>query len=177
MARIPHKLKFLAGIAGFLLAWLWIRFPFEMRNATEHLLGISREVNPVRLHLSGEFVESNLGTSVDPGGSVTVRLIAQQYDFVPRCMLVPAGTSIHFRITSADAVHRFAIDGTGEQVEVVPGHVSEMRARFENPGEYRTPCHEFCGIGHYSMLSRVVALDRDKFPKLRPDQRVNCATP
>jgi cytochrome c oxidase subunit 2 len=29
-------------------------------------------INPARLHLSGEFVESNLGSAVEPDGSVTV---------------------------------------------------------------------------------------------------------
>ena len=43
------------------------------------------------LHLKGEFVESNLGTSVGADGKVTVRLIAQQYSFQPQCIVVPAG--------------------------------------------------------------------------------------
>ena len=42
------------------------------------------------LHLTGEFVESNLGTSVDDKGKVVVRLIAQQYSFEPSCIVVPA---------------------------------------------------------------------------------------
>jgi hypothetical protein len=42
-------------------------------------------VDPTTLHLGGEFAESNLGTAVEPNGSVTVRLIAEQYAFVPDC--------------------------------------------------------------------------------------------
>ena len=42
-----------------------------------------REVDPLSLHLAGEFVENNLGTQQEPDGSVTVRMIAQQYLFVP----------------------------------------------------------------------------------------------
>ena len=41
-------------------------------------------IDPTTLHLQGEFVESNLGTAIEPDGSVTVRIIAEQYDFVPR---------------------------------------------------------------------------------------------
>jgi len=59
------------------------------------------------LHLKGEFVESNLGTAVEPDGSVTVRIIAQQFDFVPRCIVVPADTPVKFRLTSDDVVHSF----------------------------------------------------------------------
>ena len=38
------------------------------------------DVNTV--HIKGEFVESNLGTSVGPDGKVTVRLVAQQYSYL-----------------------------------------------------------------------------------------------
>ena len=48
-------------------------------------------IDPTTLHLQGEFVESNLGTAVEPDGSVTVRIIAEQYDFVPHCVEVPVG--------------------------------------------------------------------------------------
>ena len=46
------------------------------------------DVNTV--HLKGEFVESNLGTVLEPDGKVVVRLIGQQYSFVPQCIVVPA---------------------------------------------------------------------------------------
>jgi hypothetical protein len=46
-------------------------------------------VDSLSLHLSGEFVESNLGTAREADGSITVRMIAQQYLFVPHCILVP----------------------------------------------------------------------------------------
>ena len=46
-------------------------------------------VSPTRLHLGGEFVETNLGSAVEPDGSVTVRAIGQQYSFTPQCMIVP----------------------------------------------------------------------------------------
>src|ERR1700727_3838638 len=61
--------------------------------------------DPRTLHLSGEFIESNLGSAVEPDGSVTVRAIGQQYSFTPQCILVPAGTPITLRATSADVVH------------------------------------------------------------------------
>jgi cytochrome c oxidase subunit II len=35
-------------------------------------------VSPTQLHLGGEFVETNLGSAVEPDGSVTVRAIGQQ---------------------------------------------------------------------------------------------------
>src|SRR5262249_56267027 len=54
-----------------------------------------------------EFAESKLGTAMEPDGSATVRLISEQYDFVPHCVVVPAQTPVKFRLTSADVVHGF----------------------------------------------------------------------
>ena len=63
--------------------------------------------DPKTLHLSGEFVESNLGTAVEADGSVTVRAIGQQYSFTPQCVVVPADTPVSFRATSADVFMGF----------------------------------------------------------------------
>jgi cytochrome c oxidase subunit II len=48
-------------------------------------------IDPKTLHLSGEFAEQNLGTVVGADGGVTVRAIATQFMFAPRCIVVPRG--------------------------------------------------------------------------------------
>jgi cytochrome c oxidase subunit 2 len=126
--------------------------------------------------LGGEFAESNLGAALEPDGSVTVRLIAQQYLFVPQCVTVPVGRPIRFRITSADVVHRFGVSSTDQTIEVVPGYVNESQLQFATPGVYPAPCHEFCGVGHYNMRSRIVAVAQERFPKLTPEERLTCAS-
>jgi cytochrome c oxidase subunit 2 len=131
--------------------------------------------DPVRLHLQGEFAESNLGTALEPDGSATVRLIAQQYSFVPNCALVPADTPVKFRLTSPDTIHGFLLGGTNVNTMVVPGFVSEVRTRFAAPGDYRMPCHEFCGFGHQGMWARVTVVAHEQFPKLTSLERTSCA--
>jgi cytochrome c oxidase subunit II len=134
-----------------------------------------RSVDPLSLHLTGEFVENNLGTEQEPDGSVTVRMIAEQYLFVPHCILVPAGVPVHLRITSADAVHSLAFTGTKYNVEVLPGTISEAQLQFPRPGKYNLPCHEFCGAGHYAMRSELRVVPREQFPALQPGERGTCA--
>ncbi len=133
-------------------------------------------VNPADLHLAGEFVENNLGTQQDPDGSVTVRLIAQQYLFVPHCVLVPAGVPVHVRITSADAVHTFALLGTQYAVKALPGTITEAELRFADAGDYTASCAEFCGAGHFEMRSELKVVPREQFPALGPGKRGGCAT-
>jgi len=135
----------------------------------------SHHVDPLTLHLAGEFVENNLGTQQEPDGSVTVRMIAQQYLFAPHCILIPAGAPVHLRITSADAVHSLTFNGTDYAVKVLPGTISEAQLQFPRPGDYKTTCREFCGAGHYAMRSEMKVVPRDQFPALRPDERGNCA--
>ena len=51
-------------------------------------------IDPKTLHLSGEFTEDNLGTSVEPFGQPTVRMITTQFAFVPQCVVVPANRPV-----------------------------------------------------------------------------------
>jgi len=131
-------------------------------------------IDPRTLHLAGEFVESNLGTAIEPDGSATVRLIAEQYDFVPDCVVVPAQTPVTFRLTSADVVHGFLLPNTNVNTMVVPGFVAEVRTTFAQPGEYEMPCHEFCGLGHHAMWTRVSVTPREKFADQGPLERTRC---
>jgi cytochrome c oxidase subunit II len=132
-------------------------------------------IDPLTLHLGGEFVESNLGTAIEPDGSATVRLIGEQYDFVPDCVLVPAQTPVKFRLTSADVVHGFLLPDTNVNTMVVPGFVAEVRTSFAQPGEYEMPCHEFCGLGHHAMWTRVAVVPKEQFADKGPLERTRCA--
>lgn len=133
-------------------------------------------VDPARLHLGGEFVEGNLGSAVEPDGSVTVRFITQQYSFVPDCLLVPAETRVTFRGTSPDVVHGLIVVGTNINTMLVPGYVSNIPARFSRPGEHLMPCQEFCGVGHEGMWAKVKVIDRAAFERLGAGKRrVTCA--
>ena len=148
---------------------------YQIDEPLLRLLRGSRHVDPLSLHLSGEFVENNLGTEQNGDGSVTVRMIAQQYLFIPHCILVPAGVPVHLRITSADAVHSLTFNDTSYAVKVLPGTISVAQLQFPRAGEYKTVCREFCGAGHYAMRSELKVVPRDQFPALRPEERGNCA--
>ena len=128
-------------------------------------------VDPRTLHLDGEFIESNLGSALEPDGSITVRGIGQQYSYTPSCIVVPTDTPVTFRTTSADVVHGFLITGTNINLMLVPGYVSSLRARFETQGERLMPCHEFCGMGHEGMWGRIKVVDKLAFARLAADRR------
>ncbi len=113
------------------------------------------QIDPATLAQNKEFSESNLGTSINPDGSATVRIIATQFAFVPRCIPVPQGRRVTIRVTSPDVIHGFLIAGSNANTMVVPGYVSELHTVFNAAGDHLMPCHEFCGLGHSEMWSVV----------------------
>jgi cytochrome c oxidase subunit II len=121
-------------------------------------------IDSTSLHKGGEFSETNLGTLIAPDGSAVVRVVAQQYAFIPNCVLVPADVPITMRLASADVVHGFLVQGTNVNAMVVPGYVTTVRTTFRDSGERLMPCHEFCGVGHQAMWAHVRVVAASQFP-------------
>ena len=131
-------------------------------------------IDPKTLHLSGEFAEQNLGTSVGPDGHATVRIIATQFMFVPRCIAVPRGRGVTLRLATPDVIHGILITGTNVNTMVVPGFVAQVHTQFTRSGDLLMPCHEYCGLGHSEMWATVQVLPEGAFQPDR-DGRVSCA--
>jgi cytochrome c oxidase subunit 2 len=131
-------------------------------------------IDPKTLHLSGEFAEQNLGTTVAPDGSVTTRIIATQFMFAPRCIAVPQGRRVTLRFATPDVIHGILITGTNVNTMIVPGYVAQVHTEFRSTGELLMPCHEYCGLGHSEMWANVQVLAQNEF---KPDQdgRVSCS--
>jgi cytochrome c oxidase subunit 2 len=127
------------------------------------------------VHIKGEFVESNLGTTMGPDGKVVVRLVAQQYSFEPQCIVVPAGIPVMFRATATDAIHGFVVGRTNANTMLIPGFVATFTTTFPRTGEQLMPCHEYCGTGHEAMWGRVQVLPPEEFlAKARGGERMSC---
>jgi len=131
-------------------------------------------LDPKTLHLSGEFAEQNLGTTVGEDGSVTVRAIATQFMFVPHCIAVPLRRPVTLRFASPDVIHGLLITGTNVNTMVVPGFVAQVHTEFTRSGDLLMPCHEYCGLGHSEMWANVQVMPDDQF-KPGQDGRVSCA--
>ena len=127
------------------------------------------------LHIKGEFVESNLGTTLQPDGKVLVRLIAQQYSFVPQCIVVPQDMPVTFRATSTDAIHGFIVGRSNANTMLIPGFVATFTTSFPNVGEQLMPCHEYCGTGHEAMWARVHVISQQEFlSRVGNEKRLSC---
>ena len=151
-----------AGFVGVLFALTLFAALALHRNPPSN----AEQIDPKTLHLTGEFTEPNLGTSVETNGQVTTRIVATQFAFVPQCVVVPEGREVTLRLASADVIHGILVSGTNVNTMVIPGYVSQVHTIFHTTGELLMPCHEFCGLGHSQMWARVRIVPQDQF---RPD--------
>jgi len=120
-------------------------------------------IDPNTLHLTGEFTEGNLGTRVESNGQITSRIVATQFTFQPRCIVVPAERPVTLRFASPDVIHGILVTGTNVNTMVVPGYVSQVHTEFTRTGDLLMPCHEYCGLGHSQMWATVRVVPAEEF--------------
>ncbi len=161
------------GVGVFIAATLSMILFTALKMSVNPPSNVER-IDPKTLHLSGEFAEHNLGTTAGGDGSVTVRAIATQFMFVPRCIAVPANRRVTLRFASPDVIHGLLITGTNVNTMVVPGFVAQVHTEFTRTGDLLMPCHEYCGLGHSEMWATVQVLPDDQFTP-GPDGRISCA--
>jgi len=123
-----------------------------------HLPSDAGRVDPTRVTEQPPF--DRLGVRHVAPGQYEVSMLAQVWAFGPGEIRVPAGSTVHFRVTSKDVVHGFWIPRANVNVMVLPGQIAHVEARFERPGEYPIICHEYCGIAHHVMSGKVIVEPR-----------------
>jgi cytochrome c oxidase subunit 2 len=78
---------------------------------------------------------------------------------------VRAGDTVLFNVTSHDVTHGFGVYQCTDpscstasllaQVQVMPGFYNSILVTFKTAGIYYIRCLEFCGFGHYTMISEL----------------------
>jgi len=169
------ELRWAVVVAGVVAVIIVVIVASSLAMALHPPSGVER-IDPATLHLEGEFVEGNLGTQVGADGSVTARLVAAQFSFVPRCIAVPEDQRVTFRVTTPDVIHGFLVAGTNVNTMVVPGYVSQVSTTFNEAGDHLMPCTEYCGLGHSEMWNMVRVIPQSEWS---PDEngRVTCEIP
>lgn len=81
------------------------------------------------------------------------------FQFEPRSLEIPVGSTVTFHVTSRDVQHGFKLQGTNVNMQIVPGQVSTLTVTFDEPGEYPYICTEYCGSGHAAMFGSLTVAD------------------
>ena len=110
-------------------------------------------IDPTKVASTPPFDRPGLHKNAD--GTYDAYYVAQVFQFAPSKLIVPAGSTVHFFVTSSDVVHGFEIAQTDVNVMAIPGWVNDASHTFKKPGTYLLLCNEYCGIGHQNMYGTI----------------------
>lgn len=86
-----------------------------------------------------------------------VVMTLQIFSFTPNNLEFPAGSTVHFTLTSKDVMHGFQVANTNINAMVMPGYIQKITQKFDKPGEYLVLCNEYCGAGH-QLMSTIITV-------------------
>jgi len=78
-------------------------------------------------------------------------------------LYVPVGQPVLLNLSSKDVIHSFYIPAFKIKKDAVPGVPTRMWFRADEEGKYDVFCAEYCGQRHSYMLTKVVAMPREKY--------------
>lgn len=125
------------------------------------IAAVERRASPAEILASERFTQPGL-VQVGPN-QFELTVIAQAFSFVPNEVVVPAGAEITFFLTSRDVLHSYQVQFTTINVNMIPGEVATLRYTFSEPGEHLVICGQYCGLGHHTMLGRLVVVSPEEF--------------
>ncbi len=85
---------------------------------------------------------------------------ATTWQFEPREVEVPVGSTVSFYVTSTDIQHGFKLQDTNINMQIVPGQVSKLTYTFDEVGTYDYICTEYCGVGHAAMFGSLTVVEK-----------------
>jgi cytochrome c oxidase subunit II len=71
-------------------------------------------------------------------------------------LFLPVNRSIELHMRSLDVVHAFFVPEFRENMDIVPGMVTDLHITPDRIGRYTLQCNELCGAGHTLMNTYVV---------------------
>ncbi len=81
-------------------------------------------------------------------------------------LVAPAGTPVHFTLTSASVMNAFFVPQLGSMIYTMNGMADQLNLQADRPGVYRGPVHHFSGDGFPGMHFDVHAVTPEQFARL-----------
>jgi cytochrome o ubiquinol oxidase subunit 2 len=78
-------------------------------------------------------------------------------------LVVPVGTPLRFRLTSASVMNSFFVPQLGSQIYTMPGMATRLNLQADQPGTYRGLSAQFSGDGFSDMRFELSALPADQY--------------
>ncbi len=84
-----------------------------------------------------------------------IYLIAKQYFWYP-ILKLRAGETYRLHMSSVDFQHGFSLQPMNMNFQVIPGYDHVLTLTPTAPGIYPIVCNEFCGVGHHTMVGKII---------------------
>ncbi|MBM7620241.1 cytochrome c oxidase subunit 2 [Bacillus tianshenii] len=110
-------------------------------------------INPAKVDETAPFNEPGLKKIGE--NEYELVMVSQAFSFTPNDIQIPKGATVHFKVTSKDVVHGFAIANTNVNMMITPGHINSITHTFDEAGSYLILCNEYCGAGHQVMSAKI----------------------
>jgi cytochrome o ubiquinol oxidase subunit 2 len=78
-------------------------------------------------------------------------------------LVIPAGTPIHFSLTSASVMNAFFVPQLGSMIYTMNGMTTQLNLQADSPGSFRGLSSHYSGDGFSDMHFDVLALPADRF--------------
>jgi len=78
-------------------------------------------------------------------------------------LYVPTGKAVRLELNSVDVNHSFYIPAFRIKEDAIPGRKNYLWFEPKENGEYQVECAEYCGLSHAYMLSKIVAMPKEKY--------------
>ncbi|MEO6067120.1 MAG: cytochrome C oxidase subunit II [Gemmatimonadota bacterium] len=153
---------------GIAFAWCMVLFammPLWHLKGGQNPSGIRRRTDPAAFYKrTSEFIaQYKVGEDrgmpiVEPPPGSDIYLAGMAFQWTP-ILRLREGAEYTLHISSLDVNHGFSLFPVNVNFQVVPGYDYGLRITPNRAGDYRIVCNEFCGIGHHTMVGRVIVLD------------------
>lgn len=153
---------------GIAFGWCMVLFammPLWQVKGGQNPSGIRRKVDPAAFFTrTQEFIaqyqigdDRGMPIVAPPPGS-DIYLTAMSFQWTPILQL-EQGKEYILHLSSLDVNHGFSLYPINVNFQVVPGYDYGLRVTPTAAGDFRIICNEFCGIGHHTMVGRVIVVD------------------
>lgn len=154
-------------------AWCMVLFammPLWHWKGGQNPSGIRRRVEPAAfykrtLEFTNQYkVGDDRGMPiVAPPPGADIYLTAMSFQWTP-ILKLQKGKEYILHLSSLDVNHGFSLYPININFQVVPGYDYGLRITPNASGDFRIICNEFCGIGHHTMVGRVIVEDSATAP-------------
>lgn len=92
-----------------------------------------------------------------PAGS-DVYLLGRMWSWYP-ILKLKKGVQYTLHLSSVDVNHGFSLFPVNLNFQIVPGYDYGLKVVPNTSGDFKIICNEFCGIGHHTMVGKVIVED------------------